>query len=104
MESYIDWLENTDQDANIIYIDYTNLQFEDLKEYHALNKYVEEHYQRGKSNYLFVDEVQMCPQFELTINSLHSSEKYDIYVMLFPARLLRRSSIIVLTQKKILWG
>ena len=80
MESYIDWLENTDQDANIIYIDYTNLQFEDLKEYHALNKYVEEHYQRGKSNYLFVDEVQMCPQFELTINSLHSSEKYDIYV------------------------
>ena len=80
MESYIDWLENTDQDANIIYIDYTSLQFEDLKEYHALNKYVEEHYQRGKSNYLFVDEVQMCPQFELTINSLHSSEKYDIYV------------------------
>ena len=80
MESYMEWLENTDQDANIIYIDYTSLQFEDLKEYHALNKYVEEHYQRGKSNYLFVDEVQMCPQFELTINSLHSSEKYDIYV------------------------
>jgi predicted AAA+ superfamily ATPase len=80
MESYVEWLENTDKNANIIYIDYTNLQFEDLKEYHALNKYVEEHYQRGKSNYLFVDEVQMCPQFELTINSLHSSEKYDIYV------------------------
>jgi predicted AAA+ superfamily ATPase len=80
MESYMEWLKNTDQDANIIYIDYTSLQFEDLKEYHALNKYVEEHYQRGKSNYLFVDEVQMCPQFELTINSLHSSEKYDIYV------------------------
>jgi predicted AAA+ superfamily ATPase len=80
MESYVEWLENTDKNANIIYIDYTNLQFEDLKEYHALNKYVEEHYQRGKSNYLFVDEVQMCPQFEFTINSLHSSEKYDIYV------------------------
>jgi len=80
MESYIEWLENTDKDANIIYIDYTSLQFEDLKEYHALNKYVEEHYQWGKSNYLFADEVQMCPQFELTINSLHSSGKYDIYV------------------------
>ena len=52
----------------------------ELKEYHALNKYVEEHYQRKKSNYLFIDEVQMCSQFELTINSLHSSEKYDIYV------------------------
>ena len=80
MESYIDWLKKTDENANIIYIDYTSLQFEDLKEYHALNKYVEEHYQKGKTNYLFVDEVQMCTQFELTINSLHSSEKYDIYV------------------------
>jgi predicted AAA+ superfamily ATPase len=65
MESYIEWLENTEKDVNIIYIDYTSLQFEDLKEYHALNKYVEEHYQRGKSNYLFVDEVQMCPQLAL---------------------------------------
>ena len=35
---------------------------------------------RGKLNYLFVDEVQMCPDFELAINSLHSSGKYDIYV------------------------
>ena len=80
MDSYINWIEDTDEDANIIYIDFTSLQFEELKEYHALNKYVEEHYQRRKNNYLFIDEVQMCPQFELTVNSLHSSEKYDIYV------------------------
>lgn len=80
MDSYIGWIENNEQDANIIYIDFTSLQFEELKEYHALNKYVEEHYQHRMNNYLFIDEVQMCPQFELTINSLHSSEKYDIYV------------------------
>ena len=36
--------------------------------------------QAGKTNYLFVDEVQMCPKFELAINSLYSKGKYDIYV------------------------
>lgn len=31
-------------------------------------------------NYLFVDEVQLCPNFELAINSLYSKNKYDIYI------------------------
>lgn len=80
MDSYIGWIEESKKDSNIIYIDFTNLTYEELKEYHTLNNYVEEHYRRGKNNYLFIDEVQMCPSFELTINSLHSSGKYDIYV------------------------
>ena len=80
MSSYIDWLEENEKNLNIISIDFTNLKFEELKEYHALNNYIEERYQKKMQNYLFIDEVQMCPNFELTINSLHSSEKYDIYV------------------------
>ena len=43
---------------------------EGIKEYHALQKYVEERYDKDKKNYLFVDEVQLCPNFELAINSL----------------------------------
>ena len=35
---------------------------------------------RTKYLYLFVDEVQMCPKFELAINSLYSKGKYDIYI------------------------
>ena len=57
-----------------------DLEFEEIKEYHALHSYVEQHYVAGKTNYLFVDEVQMCPKFELAINSLYSKGKYDIYV------------------------
>lgn len=80
MEAFIDYLKNTDPDANIIYIDYNQLQFEELKEYHKLNEYVENAFAASKHNYLFIDEVQMCDGFEKTLNSLHSSGKYDIYV------------------------
>lgn len=77
---YIEWVKSTDEKANIIFIDLTQLKYEKLKEYHALNDYVENEYLDDKNNYLFIDEVQMCEGFELAINSLHSSGKYDIYV------------------------
>jgi hypothetical protein len=80
LEEYIEWIEENDPKSNIISIDLTHLKFEELKEYHALNNYVEDRYDRKKENYIFIDEVQMCEQFELTINSLHSAGKYDIYV------------------------
>lgn len=80
LEEYIEWIEENDPKSNIISIDLTNLKFEELKEYHALNDYIEDKYDRKKENYIFIDEVQMCEQFELTINSLHSAGKYDIYV------------------------
>jgi len=66
--------------ANIIHIDFNDIHFEPLQEYHALHDYVEEHYQTGLQNFLFIDEVQMCPDFEKAINSLHNSAKYDIYL------------------------
>ena len=80
MQVYIEYLKENFKDANIIFIDYMDLDFEEIKEYHALHKYVEERYDKEKKNYLFVDEVQLCPKFELAINSLYSKNKYDIYV------------------------
>ena len=80
MQSYIEYLKTNYDNINIIFIDFMDLEFEEIKEYHALHSYVERHYVAGKMNYLFVDEVQMCPKFELAINSLYSKGKYDIYV------------------------
>ena len=69
-----------DASANIISIDLTKIKFERLKEYHALNDYIESNYREGVNNYLMIDEVQLCDNFEITINSLHSEEKYDMYL------------------------
>lgn len=68
------------KDANIISFDLSSLKHEELREYHALNDYVEKHYVNNKRNFLFIDEVQMCKGFELALNSLHASRKYDIYI------------------------
>lgn len=80
MQAYIKYLKNHFENIHIIFIDFMDLAFEDLKEYHKLHDYVEKQYQEDKINYLFIDEVQMCPKFELAINSLYSKGKYDIYI------------------------
>lgn len=72
-------IENV-KDASIISFDLSSLKYEELREYHALNDYVEKHYVNNKRNFLFIDEVQMCKSFELALNSLHASRKYDIYI------------------------
>lgn len=77
---YMDWIHQTDPTANIIFIDFRLLEYEPLQEYHTLHDYIEKHYQSGVVNYICIDEVQLCKQFELAINSLHATEKYDIYL------------------------
>ena len=70
----------TNEDTNIIYVDFADLKFDDLKTYKELYKFCEGQYIDGKTNVIVVDEVQMCEKFELAINSLYNSRKYDIYI------------------------
>ncbi len=80
LEMFIQKIVKIEEEANIIHINYNDDEYEELLEYHALLDYVKKKYINGKDNYLFIDEVQMCDGFEKAINSLHSSEKYDIYI------------------------
>ena len=57
-----------------------NKVFDKLRNYLSLNNYIESNYIEGKRNFVLIDEVQMCKEFERTINSLHAEEKYDIYI------------------------
>lgn len=80
LEAFATRIVKSDPSANVILIDLTKLKYEHLKEYHALSDFVESKHIAGVNNYLMIDEVQLCPKFELAINSLHSDEKYDIYL------------------------
>ena len=75
-----EYVARTIKDAAITHINFNEIEYEDLKEYHKLHDYIESRYVEGKRNIVFIDEVQMCRGFELAINSLHASQKYDIYV------------------------
>ena len=79
VRAYMEWMR-TNEDTNIIYVDFADLKFDDLKTYNELYNFCEGQYIDGKTNVIIVDEVQMCEKFELAINSLYNSRKYDIYI------------------------
>lgn len=80
LRDYMHYLRSSGEDVNIIFVDFMDLEYENLKEYHALYSYIENLFSPDKPNYVLIDEVQMCPDFELAINSLHGKGRYDLYI------------------------
>ena len=80
LEAFRNYIIANDTSANVIHINFNLAKNEEFKDYHVLNDFIEKSYKEGFSNYVLIDEIQMCPSFELTINSLHASEQYDIYI------------------------
>lgn len=80
LEAFKDYVEENYTDANVIHINYNLTRFEAFKDYHVLNDHIESSYKKGVENFVLIDEVQMCPNFELAINNIHALEKFDIYI------------------------
>ena len=80
LEAFMDYVKTSDPNANMIHVNFNLNNYESLQEYHTLHDYVERSYVPGRHNYVMIDEVQMCEGFEKAVNSLHASEKYDIYI------------------------
>ena len=79
MDAFFDILEK-EENANVIRIKLNLKEFEKLKDPEELYKYVQNNYKKEYTNYLLVDEIQLCKDFQVTINSLHEEEKFDIYL------------------------
>ncbi len=80
LEAFRDYIETEYTDYNIIHINFNLPEFDHLLEYKPLYEYIKSQYSKGKQNFVLIDEVQMCQDFEKAINGLHATEQYDIYI------------------------
>ena len=80
LEMFKNYIIENIKNNNIIGINFNLVKFDNLRDYISLNNYIEKQYIEGKNNFVLIDEVQMCKEFERTINSLHAEEKFDIYI------------------------
>lgn len=80
LDAFKEYIEENIPNNNIIHINFNLPEFDHLLEYRPLYDYINSQYVKGKENFVFIDEVQMCNDFEKAINGLHATEKYDIYI------------------------
>ena len=80
LESFQKHIENNNPKSNIIHINYNLKKFSDILDGDSLYEYVESQYKKGTDNYILIDEVQRCKNFEETINSFHAEEKFKIFI------------------------
>lgn len=66
--------------GQIIRINLEDMAYEELLDYHKLYSYVKERLQSGKKTYIFLDEIQNCPEFERAVDSLFIQPDTDIYI------------------------
>ena len=64
----------------IISINFEDLEYEPLQDYHALHEYIVERLIPETPVYVFLDEVQHVPQFEKVVGSLFIKPNVDIYI------------------------
>ncbi len=79
MDAFIAYVQKQPEN-NIIRIKLNLKEFQSLKNGDALYDYIDAHYIVEKENFLFIDEVQLCADFENVINSLYEEERFNIFL------------------------
>lgn len=64
----------------IVSVNFEELEYEELQDYHRLYAYLKERLVPGKTTYIFLDEVQKVPAFEKVVDSLYVKPDVDIYI------------------------
>ncbi len=80
--------KSKESDANIIFIDKEKREFDFIKNYQNLNDYIEGKFDKGKHNYILIDEIQDIEEFERSVRSYRTEENTDVIITGSNAKML----------------
>ncbi|MDR2712086.1 MAG: ATP-binding protein [Clostridiales bacterium] len=80
--------ENGVGEDQIISLNFEDMQYEPLLDYHKLYEYITAHLAPGKRIYVFLDEIQSVPMFQKVVDSLYIKDNVDVYITGSDAHLL----------------
>lgn len=106
LEQIIEEIKEKNIDNNhIIYVNFEYVEFEELKDYKKLNKYIKEKIKDEKIYYIFLDEIQSVNKFEVVVNSLRASIKNaSIFITGSNSKLLSNELSTVLSGRYVLFN
>jgi len=78
------------EENQIIYINLEEVEYENLHNYKELHDYVMKRLIKNKMNYIFIDEVQKCEDYEKAVDSLYVKKNTDVYITGSNANMLSR--------------
>ena len=76
----IEMIRQKEADANIIYINKEDIEFDDMTNYRELHEYISKRLVNDRKNYIFIDEIQNISDFRTAIRSLVLDDNNDIYI------------------------
>src|SRR5574344_857380 len=71
MEALKSYIEKNIVNCNIIHINFNLPETEQLKTHTTLYEYINSLYIDGAQNFVLIDEIQMCTDFEKAVNWIH---------------------------------
>lgn len=80
--------KQNEPNSNVIYIDKEKREFDSIQTYRDLNNHIEGLYQKGKKNYILIDEIQDIEEFELSVRSYHTEPDAEIVITGSNAKML----------------
>lgn len=82
LKMYQEYLLNSGvEQSQIISINFDDLEYEELLDYHKLYQYIKDRLAENKMIYVFLDEIQNVPSYGKVVDSLYVKENIDIYIV-----------------------